>query len=280
MKSMSFLGIPYYAGQPHQGVKNGPEVFRKALGDLSYQFFIRDLGDITGLNSNNEYSNELISQYKFTESDFHVNFGGDHGMSVGTIHRQLEKHPDLLVVWVDAHGDINPPWESTTGNFHGMPLAYLLGISKFPWMKNFLSPKRLIYWGPRSLDTSERKIIEEMGIVCLTGDDLSDPENLMNAVRAIDPEMESPVHLSFDVDVYRTEDFSATGCHTSGGPTRENIEKMGRELFQKTNVVSMDLVEFNPDLSEENSVEILSTFLKLNSEAIIPSSAGLSLHLP
>lgn len=280
MKSMTFLGIPYVAGQPHPGVKNGPEAFRKALSDLSYHFFIRDLGDIPGLNSHNESSNEIISDFIIPESDFHVNFGGDHGLSVGTIHRQLERHPDLIVVWVDAHGDINPPWESPTGNFHGMPLAYLLGISKFPWMKNFLSAKRLIYWGPRALDASEKKIIDELGIVCIAGEDLGHPELLLNAISNIDPDMTSPVHLSFDVDVYRTEDFPATGCHTMGGPSRENIENMGCQLFRHTNVVSMDLVEFNPDFSGPDSLEIISTFLKLNSEKLIPSSAELSLHLP
>ncbi len=280
MKTMTFLGIPYTAGQPHAGVAKGPEAFRMALSDLSYHFFIRDLGDIPGLKSNNEYSNEIISDYKIPDSDFHLNFGGDHGLSVGTIHRQLEKHPDLIVVWVDAHGDINPPWESSTGNFHGMPLAYLLGISRFPWMKNFLSSGRLIYWGPRSLDASEKKIIDEMGIVCLTGDELDRPELLISAIRHIDPEMTSPVHLSFDVDVYRMDDLPATGCHTSGGPTRENIENMGRELFRNTNVVSMDLVEYNPELSEINPNEILSSFLKLNSGMIIPSSPELYLHQP
>ncbi len=271
MKTMTFLGIPYAAGQPDPGVKLGPQMFREAgvLRELGQYFSINDLNDLTGLNHDNNFSNEMISAYKVPESDFHVNFGGDHGLAVGTIHAQLLKHPDLIVVWVDAHGDINPPEKSSTGNFHGMPLAYLLGISKFPWMKTFLSSQRLVFWGPRSLDEAEKDIIRDHGITCFAGEDLNHPELLVDALRKIDPAMKSPVHLSFDVDVYRTEDFPSTGCLTDGGPTKTMIENMGQALFSNANVVSMDLVEFNPLTGDGGtmlrSLSHLSAFLKLNS---------------
>ena len=271
MKSMTFLGIPYAAGQPDQGVKLGPQIFRDVgiLRELGQHFRVEDLGDLRGLNSDNDLSNEIISSYKIPESDFHVNFGGDHGLAVGTIHAQLLKHPDLIVVWVDAHGDINPPAQSPTGNFHGMPLAYLLGLAKFRWMKTFLSSQRLIYWGPRSLDETEREIIRDLGITCFTGEDLNHPELLTERLKEIDPDLKSPVHLSFDVDVYRTEDFPSTGCLTNGGPTPVMIENMAGALFSNAHVVSMDLVEFNPIVGDGGSMfrslSHLTTLLKLNS---------------
>jgi arginase family enzyme len=40
----------------------------------------------------------------------------------------LERYDDLRIIWVDAHGDINTPSTSPTGNLHGMPVAFLLGL--------------------------------------------------------------------------------------------------------------------------------------------------------
>jgi arginase len=69
--------------------------------------------------------------------------GGDHSMSVGTIHGHLLAQPDTVLVWVDAHADINPPLVSTSGNFHGMVLSFLLHelqdyipeMPVFDWLK-------------------------------------------------------------------------------------------------------------------------------------------------
>lgn len=55
-----------------------------------------------------------------------LSIGGDHSMSVGTIHGHLKAQPDTVLVWVDAHADINPPLASQSGNFHGMVLSFLL----------------------------------------------------------------------------------------------------------------------------------------------------------
>ena len=35
-------------------------------------------------------------------------------------------HPDLCVLWVDAHADINTPMTSASGSLHGMPLSFLI----------------------------------------------------------------------------------------------------------------------------------------------------------
>ena len=65
------------------------------------------------------------------EGDFPLVLGGDHSIAMGTVsgvsahfHEQSES---LGLLWFDAHGDMNIPGVSPSGNIHGMPLAHLLG---------------------------------------------------------------------------------------------------------------------------------------------------------
>lgn len=47
-------------------------------------------------------------------------------MAIGSISGHARVHPDLCVIWVDAHTDINTPLTTGTGNLHGQPVAFLL----------------------------------------------------------------------------------------------------------------------------------------------------------
>ena len=55
-----------------------------------------------------------------------LTLGGDHSLSIGTVHGHARAEKDMVLVWVDAHADINPPLSSLTGNIHGMPLSFLV----------------------------------------------------------------------------------------------------------------------------------------------------------
>ena len=47
-------------------------------------------------------------------------------LAIGSISGHARVHPDLCVIWVDAHTDINTPLTTTTGNLHGQPVSFLL----------------------------------------------------------------------------------------------------------------------------------------------------------
>ena len=55
-----------------------------------------------------------------------LTLGGDHSIAIGTIIGHAKVNPDLCVLWIDAHADINTPLTSDSGNIHGMPLAFLV----------------------------------------------------------------------------------------------------------------------------------------------------------
>ena len=67
--------------------------------------------------------------------------GGDHSMAIGTILGHARVNPDLVVLWIDAHADINTPLTSDSGNIHGMPLSFLVKelapyVPKIPGWEN------------------------------------------------------------------------------------------------------------------------------------------------
>lgn len=44
-----------------------------------------------------------------------ISIGGDHSLSAGTIHGHARAHPNMVLIWVDAHADINTALTSYTG---------------------------------------------------------------------------------------------------------------------------------------------------------------------
>ena len=61
---------------------------------------------------------------------FPLVLGGDHSMAMGTVAGLLDVWGDVGVLWIDAHGDINTPETTPSGNIHGMPVAAMLGQAR------------------------------------------------------------------------------------------------------------------------------------------------------
>ena len=87
--------------------------------------------------------------------------GGDHSLAAGSVAASAEmaRRADrpLGLIWVDAHGDMNTPSSSTSGNVHGMPLAALLGpepteLSCIGGFSPKVSPEHTVLIGVRNLD--------------------------------------------------------------------------------------------------------------------------------
>ena len=63
----------------------------------------------------------------------------------------------LAVVWIDAHGDLNTPETSPSGNLWGMPLRMLLD-------DEVVTAADVALVGVRSLDPPEQDYLDEAGI--------------------------------------------------------------------------------------------------------------------
>ena len=100
---------------------------------------------------------------------------------VGALEGLSARHDLLALVWLDAHGDLNTPATSPSGNAWGMPLRMIVDAG-------MVKPENVALIGARNLDPPEETFIAESGIH--TGPD------------AVDRALEdcSCVYVAFDVD--------------------------------------------------------------------------------
>ena len=95
--------------------------------------------------------------------------GGDHSIALGTLGGLAARRGPGAVLWFDAHGDLNTPETTPSGNVHGMPLAAVLGrggpgFESAAWTLPAVEPERVAVIGARELDPGERALIGELGL--------------------------------------------------------------------------------------------------------------------
>lgn len=189
---------------------------------------------------------------------FNVNFGGDHSIAVSTIQPMLDHYKnDLLVIWIDAHADINTYEKSFTKNIHGMPLASLTGLMPH-WYRiktpRFILPtQNLLYIGIRDLDPFEEIIIKKKQISYFNSFDKSVIETINNNPAKY-------IHISCDIDGLDPQLTPSTGTAVKNGLTVKNVIKIINT--SKSRLVSFDLVEFNPLIGKKRDVK--KTLLNIN----------------
>jgi arginase len=194
--------------------------------------------------------------------------GGDHSVALGTL-AGLARHAGAPggVLWLDAHGDLNTPATSPTGNVHGMPLAAALGLAgggfSHPGLQlPAVDPERTVLVGVRSLDGAERTLLRDSGIRVLTMSEI-DRIGIERAVEeAIDRLRGAPfVHVSLDLDVLDPDVAPGVGTPVRGGLTYREAH-LALELVAESGVAgSLEVVEVNPILDRENTTASLAVEL-------------------
>src|SRR5215510_12124614 len=111
-----------------------------------------------------------------------VVLGGDHSLGAGSVAAAAEwsrksKQRPIGLLWVDAHGDMNTPATSISGNVHGMPLAALLGpepaeLARIGTVSPKVSPAHTVLIGVRNLDDLEKQQIREARVHVFTMKDI------------------------------------------------------------------------------------------------------------
>lgn len=171
--------------------------------------------------------------------------GGDHSISSSTILASLVKYPDLEVIWVDAHPDINTYSSSWSGNRHGCPLSIATGLEDEHWGSRMDIPTldfdKLTYCGIRDIDEFEGNIIKEKNIRVL------DVEFTIDYIKRVN----KPIHISFDVDALDPYLVDSTGTPVPGGLKTHEVRSIIEAALGTGNLVSLDVVEFNVALGDK-----------------------------
>ncbi len=272
--TLGLIGASYGFGQKKFGVELGPALLRKHGFPFlleQFKYLVNDMGDllqVKNLSKGQMYENLYQQTLNMVQTnDFNLMMGGDHSVSIATVSALLDVYPNLSVIWVDAHADMNTPQTSPSGNLHGMPLSHLMGlvspdyIGDMNWFKTKLNPKKLAIIGVRDIDPGEQKIIQQLGIQTVSAYEVQQQgmkKTIHQVLQAIDPSGDSPLHLSFDIDSMDPQFAKATGLHVPNGLNIEHIRSLGHLLKHTNQLVSAEFVELNP-LMATSAEEIKSS---------------------
>ncbi|XP_062851775.1 arginase-2, mitochondrial [Trichomycterus rosablanca] len=276
--SVAIVGAPFSKGQKRRGVEHGPKAIRDAglverlanlenavhdFGDLNFQQLEEDKHFMhvpfpRTVGRANQILSDAVSR-AVGAGHTTVMLGGDHSLAIGSVGGHAHQRPDLCLIWVDAHADINTPMTSPSGNLHGQPVAFMLKelqdkmpeVPGFSWMKPCLTARDLVYIGLRDVDPGEHVILKTLGIQSFSMRDI----DRMGMQRVMEVTLDHllarkqrPIHLSFDIDAFDPALAPATGTPVNGGLTYREGIYITEEIHNTGLLSAMDLVEVNPTL--------------------------------
>ena len=278
------LGVPMDLGSGRRGVDMGPSAIRiagveTALRELGHT--VVDEGDIPIKNMEELKVGDVHARYLaeiaraaklaagkieriMTKGHFPLVLGGDHSISVGTVSgiaafcRARRKKLGLL--WIDAHGDINTPETSPSGNIHGMPVASLLGegpdtLTAIRGTAPKVNARNVALVGIRSLDEGEKVRLKRHGVQVHTMSDIdrSGIHRIMKKALARVTDGADYVHVSFDLDAVDPTVAPGVGTPVKGGLDYREAHLIMELLHDSGVMTSLEMVEVNPILDDRNA---------------------------
>ncbi|KZP01110.1 Ureohydrolase [Calocera viscosa TUFC12733] len=280
-KTVSIVGCPFRGGQARAGVDEGPIYLVKAglveqieeLGwkvkfdghhlfeDIEQELAPTRNEDVLGKVKNPKLVSRVCEAVAKTVGDharkgeLPLTLGGDHSLAMGTVSGVFSAYPDACLIWCDAHADINTVESTGSGNLHGMPVSFLLGIGQklpmFEWLKPVLKPEKIVYIGLRDVDKAEKKILKDNGIKAFSMHEVDKygiGKVVEMALDHVNPKRTLPIHLSFDVDALDPSVAPSTGTPVRGGLSFREGHYICEAICETGLLVGLDIMEVNPAL--------------------------------
>jgi len=295
MKPIHIVGVPLDLGGNRRGVDMGPSALRIAgLGERLSRlgFPVLDKGDLPApIPETRERSDE---RKKFIGDIAHVCellydsslaslragampivLGGDHSLAAGSVGASAAwamatKELPIGLLWIDAHGDMNTPATSLSGNVHGMPLAALLGPEPAELARigasQKLQPAQTVLIGIRNLDEREKVAVRDSRVHVFTMKDI-DRQGIASVVEqavGLAGQGTAGIHVSFDMDVCDPDIAPGVGTPVKGGLDYREAHMLMEIIADSGLLTALDLVEINPTLDVRNMTAQLGAELVLS----------------
>ena len=282
-RPIHIINVPLDLGASRRGTDAGPSAFRvarlgRAIRSLGYS--IANETDIAVPSMETRKTSDTRTRFKaeildvctqladhtrtaLQSGEWPLVIGGDHSIAMGTVsgvsaHLSATREK-LGLIWFDAHGDMNLPGTSPTGNIHGMPLAHLLGygdaeLSSILGAHPAVDPDNVVLIGIRDIDDVERNFIRQSGVTAFTMRDIDQVGMLEVARQALEIVNRSTAgfHVSFDLDGCDPEVIPGTGTLVPGGVSFREAHLLLEECAADQRMTSMEVAELNPFLDHAN----------------------------
>jgi arginase len=283
--TVRIVGAPTDYGASRRGVDMGPSAIRYAdlaatLADIGLT--PRDHGDLRVRRAESDDPGRDDAKYltaiesvctrladdvsdALAAGETPLVLGGDHSVAIGSV-VGAARDADVGVLWFDAHGDLNTPATTPSGNVHGMALAAILGLGEFadaPWADAAgVDPETVALVGVRDLDPGEREAIRDHGIAAFSITDIDD----RGITAVVDDALDAAggrdgVHVSLDMDWLDPAEAPGVGTPVRGGATYREAHAALEGVADAAAVRSLELVEVNPILDDHNRTAELAVEL-------------------
>ncbi|MDP4088889.1 MAG: arginase [Bacillota bacterium] len=285
--AIHIIGMPMNHGADKNGANLGPDKFREldimdSLRDMGYE--VCDLGNIEVTEVTDEQIHRCDSKLKYydvvidantklafktyesiSSGNFPLVLGGDHSLGMGSIAGVSKQFTNVGVVWIDAHGDMNTYETTLTGNIHGMPLAASMGKGPDKLVNLFehrikVKEENVVHIAGRDLDPGEIELLHNSKVNAYTMDRV----RKLGLDRIIEESIDylrdrvDAIHVSFDIDSIDSNYVPGTGTPVRDGLTVEEAQKLLNAFASSGMMVSLDFVELNPLLDNEDETAKIS----------------------
>jgi arginase len=283
-EKIRIIGVPMDLGASRRGVDMGPSAVRVAglnarLKQLGRQ--VEDVGNVPVPQPEEQPYGEKKARYlgeiaetcktlsefvqkALDEDSFPLVLGGDHSIAAGTVAGAAahfhKKSKRIGLIWLDAHGDMNTPETSPSGNVHGMPLAAIMGsgppeLAGLAGITPMVEPRSVSLVGIRELDAKERRFVKESGVHVFTMRDIDERgmrEVMAEALRFAGDDT-AGIAVSLDMDFVDPADAPGVGTPVRGGVTYREAHLALEMIADTRSMISFELVEINPVIDLHNT---------------------------
>ena len=294
-KQVTIIGVLMDLGADRRGVDMGPSAVRVAgvnqrLTALGYQ--VSDGGNINvrnpemlrEINGKAKYLPEITEAcqalaekvtYVLQHGGIPIVLGGDHSIAIGSVSglaAYYRKHEQRVgVLWFDAHGDMNTPETSPSGNIHGMPFAAILGkgapeLTHISGFAPKVHPEDCVLLGARDVDPVEAEIMRNSGVRIYTMREIDERGMSACVDEAIAIASRNTVgfHVTMDMDFVDPDYAPGVGTPVPGGPTYRESHLAMEKVADSGKMLSFELTEVNPVLDTSNRTAELGVQLILS----------------
>jgi len=296
-KPIHIINVPLDLGASRRGTDAGPSAFRvaglaKAILRLGYSIAKETDVPVPAMetrqtsNTQARFKDEILDVCSelaghtldaLNAGEWPLVIGGDHSIAMGTVSGisayKMKTNERIGLIWFDAHGDMNLPESSPSGNIHGMPLAHLLGygdpdLSSILGASPAVDAKNVVLIGIRDIDDVERKFIRRSGVTAFSIRDIDQIGMSQVASKALEivNKGTSGFHVSFDLDGCDPDVIPGSGTLVPGGVSFREAHLLLEECAADGRMTSMEVVELNPfvdlaNISAERAVAMIQSAL-------------------
>lgn len=219
-----------------------------------------------------------VTNMVLRQKHFPLIISGDHSSALGSLAGIKTAFPNKTIgaIWIDAHADLHSPLSSPSGNIHGMPLAAALGNDNTDYAVNSidettqaswnqmkamggiepkLKPEHLVYFGLRSTEEAEDRVIDSLGIRQFPVHEVRYRGIPSCVAEALERMAEVDlIYITFDVDSLDCDLISnGTGTPVSKGFDPQEVIDLIQAILNTGKVGALEVCEINPLLDEKGN---------------------------